>query len=65
MEKKKTLPKKIASGGRTGKPENLIKGGKRWSMEKKIIGHHITHFDGEKGFNVTPEVFYFLINCYS
>jgi hypothetical protein len=42
MEKKKTLPKKIAYGGRTGKPENLIKGGKRWSMEKENYWPHYT-----------------------
>jgi hypothetical protein len=48
----KTPSKNLAFEGRSGKSNNLIKGGKRWSIEKKIEGHHITHFDSEKGFNV-------------
>ncbi|MGZ7160616.1 MAG: hypothetical protein ACXVHR_09085 [Methanobacterium sp.] len=53
----KSCSKKIASEGRATKLNNLIRGGKKWDIERTIAGQHVTHYDGPKGFNVnTPNV---------
>ena len=57
MKRKSETPsKRIGSGGRSPKLNNLISGGKKWSFEKTSKGEHVTHYDGPKGFNVTAPI---------
>lgn len=51
-KKSKTPTKNLAPEGKSSRTRHLIGGGKRWSLEKKVAGQHITHYDGPKGFNV-------------
>lgn len=60
--KNKTPSKNFSIKGRSPKLNNLVRGGKKWSLEKKISGHHITHYDGPKGYNVDHQSFYEAFN---
>lgn len=51
------LSKNLGVEARSRNLQNLVRGGKKWNIEKTKHGEHITHYDGPKGFNANlPEV---------
>jgi hypothetical protein len=51
------VSKNLGLEARSRNHQNLVRGGKKWNIEKTKVGEHITHYDGPKGFNVAlPEV---------